>query len=122
LLALLGYEVIPQGLYGEGIRTAGIDGSHGVWVGDSCNGLTLFALFAGFVFAFPGPVIKKLWFIPAGLVAIHLLNVLRVTALALIQYYAPQYLEFNHTYTFTIIVYGFVFALWYLWATKLSLR
>jgi exosortase family protein XrtF len=116
----MGYDIIPQGLFGEGIRTAGIDGSHGVWVGDPCNGLTLFALFTGFVLAFPGPVVRKLWFIPVGIITIHILNVLRVTCLAIIQYYTPQYLEFNHTYTFTILVYSYVFVLWYVWAARLS--
>lgn len=119
LLTFLGYALI-QGLGGENMRTIGIDGTHGLWVGDACNGITLFALFAGFVIAYPGPVKRKLWFIPAGLIAIHLFNVLRVAALSIIDYHTPEYLNFNHTYTFTIIVYSFVFALWILWANKLS--
>ena len=31
-----------------------------------------------------------------------------------------EVLDFNHTYTFTILVYSYVFFLWFLWATKLS--
>jgi len=120
LLKLIGYETIPTSLFGESIRTVGIDGSHGVWIGDPCNGLTLFALFSGFVLAYPGPIKNKLWFIPFGIITIHVLNVLRVTGLAMIQYFSPDYLEFNHTYTFTIIVYSYVFYLWYLWSNKLS--
>ncbi len=121
LLELLGFDLIPDS-HVENIRTIGIDGTSGVWIGDPCNGLTLFSLFSGFVIAYPGSVKKKLWFIPLGLVLIHLLNVLRITALALILHYSqdPAVLEFNHTYTFTIIVYGFVLYLWYVWSTKLS--
>lgn len=118
LLTLFGYETFHS--TGDIIRTIGIDGSHGVWVGDPCNGIDLFALFAGFVIAYPGPVKKKLWFIPLGLIAIHLLNTIRVTALAMIAYHSPESLDFNHTYTFTILVYGFIFYLWMLWANKLS--
>lgn len=102
------------------IRTIGIDGTNGLWIGDPCNGLTLFALFAGFVIAYPGSLKTKLWFIPLGLIMIHLLNILRIVALVVIVYYFPdpEVLDFNHTYTFTMLVYGFVFGLWYIWANK----
>ena len=38
--------------------------------------------------------------------------------MALTVYYFPdpEILDFNHTYTFTILVYGYVFYLWYLWS------
>lgn len=121
LLSTLGYNLISESNHAT-IRTLGIDGTNGIWIGDPCNGLTLFALFSGFIIAFPGPIKTKLWFLPLGLLMIHLLNIIRITALALIIYYFPdpEILEFNHTYTFTLIVYGFVFWLWYLWANNFS--
>ena len=100
----------------------GIDGSTGVWVGASCNALTLFFLFAVFVFAYPGHQKSKFWFIPLGIVTIHVLNIFRVVALALISKYNAEYLEFNHTYTFTLIVYAFIFFLWMTWVNKFSNR
>jgi exosortase family protein XrtF len=116
----LDYTLIPEIDPTGEMRTLGIDGTHGLWIGDPCNGITLFALFTGFVIAYPGPVKRKIWFIPLGLFAIHIVNILRIVALAFITLYAPSYLEFNHTYTFTIIVYSFVFFLWMLWANKFS--
>ena len=80
-----------------------------------CDGVALFALFAIFIPAFPGPFLRKLWFIPAGIALLHMANIGRVVVLARIQATAPEWLEFNHDYTFTILVYGLVFALWYLW-------
>ncbi|MEX2596997.1 MAG: archaeosortase/exosortase family protein, partial [Salibacteraceae bacterium] len=117
----LGYTTLSES-HVENIRTIGIDGTHGLWIGDPCNGLTLFALFTGFVLAYPGKLKKKAWFIPAGIIAIHLVNVLRIVALSIIIYYFPDpdVLDFNHNYTFTILVYSFVFFLWYLWADKFS--
>ena len=41
-----------------------------VIVGIPCNGLVLYALFRGFVLAFPGAWQRKLWFIPAGMAII----------------------------------------------------
>ena len=91
-----------------------------VGVGNPCNGLELFALFAGFVLCFPGDSIKKLWFIPVGIVIIHISNFIRAGLLALIQFYNPEYLEFNHHYTFVIIVYGIIFGLWIFWVNRLA--
>ncbi|MBT3646610.1 MAG: archaeosortase/exosortase family protein [Flavobacteriales bacterium] len=119
VLDLIGFTTIEESQV-DNIRTIGIDGTHGVWIGDPCNGLTLFALFTGFLLAYPGPIKHKLWFLPVGLLAIHLINVVRILGLALIVYFFPdpEVLDFNHTYTFTIFVYSFVFLLWYIWATK----
>ncbi|MEZ4720822.1 MAG: archaeosortase/exosortase family protein [Flavobacteriales bacterium] len=121
ILQSIGFSLISESEIAS-IRTIGIDGTHGIWIGDPCNGLTLFALFTGFILAFPGPWKKRLWFIPLGIFTIHALNVLRVVALALIVHYFPdpEVLDFNHTYTFTMLVYAYVLFLWYVWANKLS--
>jgi exosortase/archaeosortase family protein len=97
-------------------RLVGIDGTPGLWMGDNCDSIELCAIFTGFIVAFPGLWKHKLWFIPLGWVLITLMNVLRIIALAITQKYASkQWLDFNHTYTFTIMVYLFIFLLWYLW-------
>jgi exosortase family protein XrtF len=120
LLQLLGFELTGENPLLGGIRTLGIGGSDGVWIGDPCNGVSLFALFTGFILAFPGPWKTKLWFIPMGILAIHLINVIRVVALVIVEYYYPESLDFNHTYTFTVLVYSLVFVLWYWWIKKFS--
>ncbi|MGY6561830.1 MAG: exosortase X [Luteibaculaceae bacterium] len=122
MLQSFGFDLIPNPHPDDPIRTIGIDGSHGVWVGDPCNGISIFGLFALFVVAYPGKWINKLWFIPMGILIIHLANAIRIAALAAIVYYDPSKLEFNHTYTFTIFVYSFVVLLWYIWANKLSVK
>ncbi len=89
-------------------------------IGAPCDGLVLFALFAVFVLAFPGPWRRKAWFIPAGIVAIHLANLLRVLSLVIINFYRPEALTFNHDYTWTVLIYGFIFWLWSLWTERFS--
>ena len=120
LLEALGYELMPAPPAAQQIRTIGIDGSIGVWIGDPCNGITLFALFFIFMLAYPGPVLKKLWYIPLGLIIIHFVNIIRISALTIIVDIDPNWLDFNHNYTFYVFVYSAVFALWYFWAFKLS--
>jgi exosortase family protein XrtF len=120
VLELMGYESFISD--NATIRTVGIDGTHGLWIGDPCNGLTLFALFAIFIVAYPGPWKHKLWFIPIGITVIHFLNVMRITALCIIVLKRPEWLDFNHTYTFQLLMYGFIFGLWWIWIQKISSR
>lgn len=119
ILKILGFIAIDSAAVStDNITVIGIDGTHGLWVGDPCNGITLWALFVGFVIAYPGKIKNKFWFIPLGMLLIHIINIARIVALCLIVYYAPNALAFNHTYTFTILVYAFVFWLWLLWSNK----
>ncbi len=86
----------------------------------NCNGLAVFSLFAGFVLIFPRQLIQKIVFIPIGLLFLFMLNVARVVVLTLCQIYHPDWLDFNHKYTFTILIYAAVFGLWMLWVNKLA--
>jgi exosortase family protein XrtF len=114
ILNLIGYKVFTYS------NAVGIDGTHGVLIGAPCNGLELFALFAGFIILFPGKIKHKLFFIPIGMLIIHILNIFRLVGLALVVLYSPDNLEFNHKYTFTIIVYTFIFLMWIYWVNKFS--
>ena len=95
----------------------GVSGTPGVEIGAPCDGLSLFALFAIFIAFFPGALKRKLWYIPIGVLFLHFVNIFRVISLAVIQSKFPDWLSFNHDYTFTVLVYGVVFGLWYVWAT-----
>lgn len=121
ILKLIGYKTFAS-KETDDIQVFGIDGSGGVWIGGPCNGMTLMFLFAIFVFVYPGNYKHKIWFIPLGILFVHFINVLRIIALALIANYYPQYLNFNHTYTFTFLVYTIVFGLWMLWVNKFSVK
>jgi len=113
---ILGYK--PLAFYqendGEFRYRVGIQGTSGVLVGTSCDGVILFALFAIFILSFPGRWLRKLWYIPAGITVIHAANILRIISLLMIQLYlGEEALKFNHDYTFTVFVYSIIFALWY---------
>jgi exosortase family protein XrtF len=120
LLQSIGYDTYKV-LQDRDFQVIGIDGGNGVWVGSNCNAITLFSLFAVFIIAYPGAQKAKFWFIPLGIIAIHLINIVRVVVLALIaRYFPPDVLNFNHTYTFTFLVYAFIFWLWMIWINKFS--
>ncbi len=92
-----------------------------LYIGKPCNGVDFFGLFTCFVLAFPTRWKDKLWFLPIGILAIHLLNVLRVMALCINCWYFRNSFDFNHKYTFVILVYGLIFVLWMKWAQRYSL-
>jgi len=119
ILKILGYTTFKV-LQDRDFQVIGIDGSNGVWVGSNCNAISLFTLFTVFILAYPGPIKHKLWFIPTGIILIHFINIFRVVALVMLAYFYPEYLDFNHTYTFTFFVYAFIFLLWMIWVNKLA--
>lgn len=90
----------------------------GVWIGTRCNGFKMFGVFTAILIAFPYAHKHKLWFIPLGIIILHIINAIRVAALTYLSVYYPDYLDFNHNITFEIIVYGSVFLLWYIWIKK----
>jgi exosortase/archaeosortase family protein len=99
-----------------GIHGAGIN----VFIGPTCNGLELYALFAGFVLIFEGSWKHKLWFIPLGIIILYFFNVIRILALVFNGYYFEEWLQFNHKYTYTIVMYVITFIGWMIWVKKFS--
>ena len=119
ILDVMGYSTFASKETND-VQVFGIDGSNGVWIGGPCNGITLMFLFAIFVIAYPGNFKQKLWYVPLGIIIVHIINLIRIIALSLIALHSPQWLDFNHTYTFTFIAYGCVFGLWMLWVNKFA--
>jgi exosortase/archaeosortase family protein len=95
-----------------------LNGQPTVVVGAPCDGLVLYVLLAGFVLAYPGPSQRRLWFIPLGIAALWLLNVIRIMALALNHRYSPETFEFDHHYAFSAIAYAALGGLWLLWTRQ----
>ncbi len=120
-MRLFGYEVDQDYMVnGCEARLMFPERGGGVCVGSGCSGLELFVLFFGFILLMKGRLIDKLWFIPLGFLGILVLNIIRIISLAIIYYHKPEYLDFNHKYTFVIIVYGAIFGLWVLWVNKFA--
>lgn len=91
-----------------------------VWIDHPCNGLELYALFAGFILIYPGSWKKKFLFIPAGMAVIYLFNIVRIAVLALNLIYSRRTFDFNHKYVYTFVVYLAIFGLWMLWVNRFS--
>ena len=96
------------------------DGKRVLAVYEGCNGLNVMIIFVAFLIAF-GPISKPLlWFIPLGLLIIHLMNLARITLLFWVSLYWERYMYFTHKYFFTAILYVVVFILWVWWVRKFA--
>lgn len=89
-------------------------------IGNSCNGLELFLLFALFIIAYPGKWKIKIPYILSGLAIIYIINSFRTYWLTMMAYYKYPYYDLFHRYIFILLVYGIVFIMWMMWANKYS--
>lgn len=121
ILSILNFQTSCE-IHGDMVvaKIIGYPYSHGVWIGEPCNGLKVFGLFAIFILSFKGDLVKKIIFIPLGILIIHFLNIIRIALLTYISAVNPYILDFNHNITFQLLIYGSMLALWYLWIIKFS--
>lgn len=103
--------------YGEHIFK---DGQRVIGIGDPCNALELYILFMGFIFAFPGSRMRKLFFIITGLLAIYISNIIRLYALSFMNMHRVNGVGMAHHYIFKLIVYAIIFGLWMAYAGKIQ--
>lgn len=87
---------------------------------EGCNGINVAIVFVAFLTAFGGDRKKMVWFIPLGLVMIHIANLLRVSGLFWVAEYFEQYFYYVHKYAFTASIYLMVFLLWWVWIEKIN--
>ena len=89
-------------------------------IADECNGLELFILYFGFLFAMPAAIKRKIWFGIGGILIIHAVNVFRCVGLGLLLMNWDTYFDIAHHYIFKIIVYSTIVILWVVFSKNLS--
>ncbi len=109
IINTLGFDAVAE------YRTVLMAGIPGVRIINGCNGLTTIGLFIGFVVAFPGSWMHRLWFIPMGILAIYAANVFRVVTMLGFQMYWPAAFDPMHSFGMTTFFYVIVFGLWMAW-------
>jgi len=81
---------------------------------EGCNAVSVMILFVAFIFAFYEGA-KTFLFAAAGLVFLHVINVLRIVGLNVVIVEYPDYSKIAHDYFFPAIIYGSVVILWLIW-------
>jgi exosortase family protein XrtF len=119
ILTAFGYTLLPD-LDIDTNRYLGVQGGTTLWIGDRCDGLSVMVVFMLFIAAFPGPWKHKPWFMLAGTLVIHVVNAVRVAALCVVATVDYELFNFQHDYTFQVVVYGCVVLLWFLWVKRFA--
>lgn len=87
-------------------------------INQSCSGLKQILQFVILMMVFPGLWKRKLWFIPLGVIIVHLTNLFRVTGLSIVITTIPDYWNFSHDNVFRPLFYVVIFAMWVWWVEK----
>lgn len=84
----------------------------------SCSGLKQFYQIFFLFLLFPGPWKHKLWYIPAALLIMHGVNIMRIVILSLVLDPWPEYWDFIHMWILRPFFYVVIFGFWVLWNEK----
>lgn len=127
VLEFLGVKVTPfdQLFIGEGLRSNVFyhaENNGYVSVNSSCSGLKQFYQWFFLMVLFPGPWKHKLWFIPSGLIIIHIVNVFRILTMVFVTIYLADYWDFIHDWILRPFFYVVMFLLWVWWNEKFYLK
>lgn len=111
----------PTGVFPlwEGFQLA-VDGRCIAYVGYPCSGWGVNMVFVSLMVATLNKGNWKTWLLKTciGLISIVAINITRVYLLSKIYQWKPELVDFNHKFTFTILVYGFVCWYFYRWVKE----
>lgn len=115
LLNLIGQHVTLDGTIIRNSRFA-------VNIRNGCNGVEAMLIFLAAVLAFPATWKSRGIGLLLGIVAIQLINLVRVVALFLTGSYAPSWFNSSHTVIWQTIVILASVLLWIFWASRFAVR
>ncbi|WP_139420757.1 exosortase family protein XrtF [Chryseobacterium mulctrae] len=88
---------------------------------EGCNAVSVIILFMSFIFAFYKGI-KTFVFVAASIIALYVMNVLRIVGLNIVTSDHPQYSKMSHDYLFPAVIYGSVVLLWLVWIKFFALK
>lgn len=88
---------------------------------NGCNGVEAMIIYFAAVIAFPSSTRSRLLGLAFGLVAIQIVNLIRVVALFLTGVYFPKLFDSSHTVIWQTIVILSAVVLWIVWANRFAL-
>lgn len=114
ILSFMGYHIQLEGsnvlLHDNGVAVKI------VW---ACTGLKQAYIFIAIIAFYKGPFLRKLWYIPAGLVIVYLFNIFRIMMIVASIRENPDSFEFLHEGLYKYMYYGIIFLMWVLWEEKI---
>src|SRR3954453_11223456 len=110
-------------LIGQGVRMDGTvirSSRFAVNIRNGCNGVEAMLIFLAAVLAFPASWKSRLAGLGIGILAIQVVNLVRVVALFLTGVYFPRIFDTSHTVIWQTVVILFGVVLWIFWANRFA--
>ena len=86
---------------------------------EGCNGINVMIVFIAFIISFGGISKRGALFMSAGILMIHLANVIRIALLFWVAKHHETWFYYVHKYIFTAALYVIVLLLWWVWVSKM---
>lgn len=103
--------------------TIHLNDKYALSIEEGCNAVNVMILFLAFVIGFGGKWKAMTWFLPLGLLIVHIANIGRLLLLAIINVdFDGKGYHFYHKYFFTAILYVAIFLLWVWWVNKYGMN
>ena len=113
---IIGYNIFRDGF----LITFPNHGS--ILVDETCSATKWLLHFLVLMLIFPGPWKHKAWFIPSGLLMVHLISVIRIVGLSIVYVNRPESWDFFHDYIFRPFFYAMLFLVWVFWVERFVLK
>lgn len=113
VLSILGEDITVDGVVLRSPRFA-------VTIYNGCNGLITSLVFVSGVLAFPSRLGAKVVGVVAGLLAIQIINLIRIISLFYIGIFLPQFFNQSHVFVWQSLVILAGVALWVVWARRFA--
>lgn len=115
---------VALNLLGEGAEVHGqvlSSRRFSVAIFNGCNGLEAILIFVCGVLAFPASWKSRFLGVGVGLLAIQLINVVRVVSLFYVGVFKPEWFSASHVFVWQSIIIVFSVVLWLVWARRYAL-
>ena len=87
-----------------------------VW---ACSGLKQAYILFCIIAFYKGPLKKKLWYVPLGIIISFIFNLFRITVIAGVVKSHPEWFDLIHEHLFKYLYYGLIFGIWLFWDEKM---
>lgn len=99
-------------------QTFVLDYGRSVYITAGCSGLKQWIQVGLLLLVFPGPWRHKLWYIPLGMLLLHIVNIFRIVALCALMRQNPDQWQWIHDWLFRPFFYIVIFLLWAIWVER----
>jgi exosortase/archaeosortase family protein len=89
-----------------------------IQINEGCSGFKQMWQVLILFLIFPGPLKHKAWYIPLGILAMFLINIIRIVGLSVVMIHWPQQWDFIHLWVFRPLYYVVIFLMWVWWIER----